>query len=88
MSSRYLIGGLSLRRAIGSSIAQIVGGIAAAAVAKGITIGTFATANALTAQMNVGQGLAVELFTTALLVFTVLMCAAEKSKATFLAPVA
>jgi aquaporin related protein len=65
-----------------------LGAIAAAAVAKGITIGTFSTANSLTAEMNVGQGFAVELFTTAMLVFTVLMCAAEKSKATFLAPVA
>lgn len=32
--------------------------------------------------------MAIEMFTTALLVFTVLMCAAEKSKSTFLAPVA
>lgn len=32
--------------------------------------------------------MAIEMFTTALLVFTVLMMAAEKSKSTYLAPVA
>ncbi|KAK4053109.1 Aquaporin-1 [Microbotryomycetes sp. JL201] len=84
----WLIGGLSARRAAGIAIAQFVGGIAAAAVVKGVTIGNFAVSNALTPGVSTGQGLGIELLTTAMLVFTVLMTAAEKSKATFLAPVA
>ncbi|KAM0792508.1 hypothetical protein ACM66B_005178 [Microbotryomycetes sp. NB124-2] len=84
----WFIGGLSARRAAGIAVAQFVGGIAAAAVVKGLTLGNFAVSNALTPGVSTGQGLGIELFTTAMLVFTVLMTAAEKSKATFLAPVA
>ena len=86
--SLWLVGNLSGRRAIGITIAQLVGGIAAAGTAKGLTIGEFGVINALSTGVSTGQGLGIELFTTALLVFTVLMLAAEKSKTTFLAPVA
>ncbi|KAK4058689.1 Aquaporin-1 [Microbotryomycetes sp. JL221] len=84
----WLIGNLSLRRAVGTAVAQLLGGIAAAAVTKGVTLGNFAVTNALTPGVSTGQGLGIELLTTAMLTFTVLMTAAEKSKATFLAPVA
>lgn len=36
---------------------------------------------------NLAQGLFIEMFLTALLVFTILMLAAEKHRATFIAPI-
>jgi aquaporin related protein len=36
---------------------------------------------------NLAQGLIIEMFLTALLVFTILMLAAEKHRATFIAPI-
>ncbi|KAL8279137.1 hypothetical protein RQP46_008393 [Phenoliferia psychrophenolica] len=65
-----------------------LGGIAAAGVAKGLTLGDFSTENTTTGSLSAAQGLFIEMFTTTLLCFTVMMTAAEKSKATFLAPVA
>lgn len=105
----YLVGNLSARRAAATAVAQLLGGIAAAGAAKGLTIGSFGVTNTLSAGVSVGriespsdfgrsftltflpqqgQGLGIEMFTTSLLVFSVLMLAAEKSKTTFLAPVA
>lgn len=84
----WLVGNISARRAVGITIAQLVGGIAAAGTAKGLTLGTFGVVNTLSAGVSTGQGLGIELFTTALLVFTVQMTAIEKSRTTYLAPVA
>ncbi|ORY90817.1 aquaporin-like protein [Leucosporidium creatinivorum] len=86
--SLWLVGNLTARRAIATAVAQLLGGIAAAGAAKGLTIGTFGVTNTLSDGVSIGQGLGIEMFTTSLLVFTVLMLAAEKSKTTFLAPVA
>ncbi|SCV69973.1 BQ2448_1367 [Microbotryum intermedium] len=86
--SLWLVGGLSSRRAIGVVIAQLLGGIAAAGLSKGVTLGTFSVQNSLVTGLSSGKGLIIEMLTTALLCFTVLMLAAEKSRSTFLAPVA
>ncbi|SCZ90034.1 BZ3500_MvSof-1268-A1-R1_Chr9g10683 [Microbotryum saponariae] len=84
----WLVGGLSSRRAVGVVIAQLLGGIAAAGLSKGVTLGTFSVQNSLVVGLSSGKGLVIEMLTTALLCFTVLMLAAEKSRSTFLAPVA
>lgn len=58
----------------------MLGGIAAAGAAKGLTLGPFGVANRVAPGISYGQAWGVEMFTTALLVFTVLMLAAEKSR--------
>jgi aquaporin related protein len=67
--------------------AQILGGMVAAAVVSCLFPGTLAVQTTLTNGTSIAQGLFIEMFLTAELVFTVLMLAAEKSKATFIAPV-
>ncbi|PQE09012.1 hypothetical protein CJF32_00002603 [Rutstroemia sp. NJR-2017a WRK4] len=70
--------------------AQVVGSIAAAAAVNGL-IPTRANdvlfRVALSQGTSVAQGLFLEMFFTIELVFTILMLAAEKTKATFVAPV-
>ncbi|KXS95056.1 hypothetical protein AC578_3886 [Pseudocercospora eumusae] len=67
---------------------QIIGGIVAAAVASAIIPGDIAvTQTTLADGMNKAQGVFLEMFLTAYLVFVILMLAAEKSKATFIAPI-
>ncbi|ORY81295.1 aquaporin-like protein [Leucosporidium creatinivorum] len=85
--SLWLVGGCDLRRACGVIVAQLLGGIAAAGVAKGFTLGDFAVGNRIAQGTSYRQAFGIEMFATALLVFTVLMLAAEKSRTTFLAPV-
>ncbi|KAL8280274.1 hypothetical protein RQP46_007388 [Phenoliferia psychrophenolica] len=84
----WLIGGVSNRRLVMIVPAQMAGGACAAALAKLLTLGEFGVENSLAPGISVVQGLFIEMVTTALLCFTVLMCAAEKSKGAFLAPVA
>ena len=76
----YLRGGLVI-------ISQILGGIASAAAISAITPGDLNVATFLGGGTNVAQGLFLEMFLTAQLVFTIFMLAAEKHKATFIAPV-
>ncbi|KAM0712123.1 hypothetical protein Q7P37_011217 [Cladosporium fusiforme] len=67
---------------------QILGGIVAAAVASAIIpVDINITQTRLAPDMNVAQGLFLEMFLTAHLIFTILMLAAEKSKDTFIAPI-
>ncbi|KAI1373757.1 aquaporin-like protein [Hypoxylon crocopeplum] len=66
---------------------QIVGGIAAAAVVSGLTPGPLNVRTSLGGGTSVVQGLFIEMFLTAQLVFTIFMLAAEKHRGTFIAPV-
>lgn len=66
---------------------QMLAGICAAALVQVMFPGEMSAMTRLTAGTSVVQGLFIEAFLTALLVITVLMLAAEKSKDTFLAPV-
>lgn len=70
-------------------MSQILGGIAAAALVAGLTPfgGAELTATTLGTGVNIGQGLFIEAFCTAILVLTVILLAAEKHKSTYLAPV-
>ncbi|KDQ28261.1 hypothetical protein PLEOSDRAFT_1077179 [Pleurotus ostreatus PC15] len=68
-------------------IAQIVGGIAAAGLVRGLTGMPLASNTRLSAQTSLAQGVFIEMFITAALVLSVLMLAAEKHVATPFAPV-
>ena len=76
----YIRGGLVV-------IAQIIGAIAASAVVDGLFPGGLNVRTSLGAGTTVVQGLFIEMFLTAELVFTIFMLAAEKHKATFIAPI-
>ena len=65
---------------------QLVGGIAAAGIVAAIFPGQISFANGLGNGTSKWQGLVIEILLTAELVFTILMLAVEKHRATFLAP--
>lgn len=67
---------------------QLLGGICAAALVKCMFPGPMITETMLANGTTTVQGLFIEMFLTAELVFTVLFIAVEKHKASFLAPVA
>ena len=67
--------------------AQVLGGMVAAALVSCLFPGKLAVETTLTNGTSIVQGVFIEMFLTAELVITVLMLAAEKSKATFIAPV-
>lgn len=66
---------------------QMLGGMVAAGLVSAMFPGPLAVQTTLTGGTSIVQGLFIEMFLTAELVFTVLMLAAEKTKATFIAPV-
>ena len=65
----------------------MLGGIVAAALVSCLTPGDLPVATTLSHGTSTAQGLFIEMFLTAMLIITVLMLAAEKNKATFIAPV-
>ena len=67
--------------------AQILGGIVAPALVSCMFPGAMPVTTSLSNGTSVAQGVFIEMFLTSYLVFTILMLAAEKSKATFIAPV-
>ncbi|KAL8830011.1 MAG: hypothetical protein Q9191_001675, partial [Dirinaria sp. TL-2023a] len=68
-------------------VSQLVGGIAAAAVTSALYPGKLNVRTTLGAGTSRTQGLFIEMFLTAELVFTIFMLAAEKHKGTFIAPI-
>ncbi|KAI1629005.1 aquaporin rerated protein [Exophiala viscosa] len=68
-------------------IAQMLGAMAAAGVVSCLFPGPLAVTTSLSGGTSVVQGLFIEMFLTAQLVFAIFMLAAEKHKGTFLAPV-
>ncbi|KAK4443372.1 putative aquaporin [Podospora aff. communis PSN243] len=81
-----LVGGLPLLRSSIVFVAQVLGGIAAAGVVSALFPGEMKVGTALGGGTSVVQGLFIEMFLTAELVFVIIMLAAEKHKSTFLAP--
>jgi aquaporin related protein len=68
--------------------AQILAGLCAAALVSCMIPGSISITNTTLAPgVSIAQGVFIEMFMTAELVFVVLMLAAEKSKDTFLAPI-
>lgn len=66
--------------------AQLLGGIAAAALVSCMLPGPIAVVTTLAEGTSIAQGVFIEAFGTALLVFAILMLAAEKHEATPFAP--
>jgi aquaporin related protein len=80
-------GGLPWFRGLVLLPAQLLGGMAAAGLVSCMYPGNISTVNTLLASgTSITQGIFIEMFLTALLVYTVLMLAVEKSKDTFIAP--
>jgi len=83
-----LAGQLSPIRAIFLIPSQLLGGMVAAALVSCMFPGNIANVNTtLSPGTSISQGVFIEMFLTSLLVFVVLMLAAEKSKDTFIAPI-
>ncbi|KAA8902682.1 aquaporin-like protein [Sphaerosporella brunnea] len=83
----WLTGNLSFLKAFVIFGAQMLGGMTAAAIVSALFPGSLDVTTTLGAGTNKAQGLFIEMFLTAELVFTVLMLAVEKHRATFLAPI-
>lgn len=66
---------------------QMLGSIAASAVIRGLLPNGEAAGTELSAGTSVTQGLFIEMFLTAQVVFAIFMLAAEKHRATYVAPV-
>lgn len=82
-----VVGALPYVRGILVIIAQILGAIAASAVISALLPGDLNVRTSLGGGTSVVRGLFIEMFLTAQLVFTIFMLAAEKHKATFIAPI-
>lgn len=82
-----VVGAVPWIRGLVVVVAQIIGGIAAAAVVSVLYPGLLNVRTTLGAGTSVVQGLFIEMFLTAMLVFTVYMLAAEKHKGTYIAPI-
>jgi aquaporin related protein len=83
----YLVGGIKSFRAVSVFVAQMIAGICAAAVVSALFPGPLNVNTTLGGGTTIAQGLFIEMFLTAELVFVIFMLAAEKHKATYLAPV-
>ncbi|KAL8817731.1 MAG: hypothetical protein Q9223_003491 [Gallowayella weberi] len=69
------------------TISQFLGGIVSAGIVSALFPGPLNVRTSLSPGTTLAQGLFIEMFLTAQLVFTILMLAAEKHKGTFIAPV-
>lgn len=81
-----LVRAVPLLRGILVIPAQIIGAIAASLVVKAVFPGPLAVTTTLSSGTTPVQGMFIEMMLTAQLVFTILMLAVEKHRATFLAP--
>lgn len=82
-----IVGALPYIRGALLTLSQILGAISAAAVVSVLFPGPLDVRTALRIGTSITQGLFIEMFLTAQLVFTIFMLAAEKHKATFIAPI-
>ncbi|KAF3034219.1 hypothetical protein E8E12_002028 [Didymella heteroderae] len=83
----YLIGALTTVRAILCFVSQMLAGMCAAAVVSAMFPGELNVSTTLGSGVSIAQGVFMEMFLTSLLIITIFMLAAEKHKATFLAPI-
>jgi len=88
MRSKVSAGTLPLVRALILVPAQILAGMCAGGLVSCMFPGDISYCNTtLSPETSIAQGVFIEMFMTAELVFVVLMLAAEKSKDTFMAPI-
>lgn len=82
-----LTGNLPVVRGMFLFPAEVLGGMVAAALVSCMFPGPIDTVNTLLAPtVSIAQGVFIEMFLTSLLIFTIHMLAAEKSKVTFMGP--
>lgn len=82
-----LLGKIKFSRAISLLISQMLGGIVASLLCKALFPGNYDVTTKPSGGTSQAQAVFIEMFLTAQLVFTVLMLAVEKHRATFLAPI-
>lgn len=82
-----LVGALPYFRGLLLFFTQILGGITAAAICSALFPGDLTVRTSLGGGTTVVQGVFIEMFLTAELVFTIFMLAAEKHRGTFIAPI-
>ncbi|TVY92793.1 Aquaporin [Lachnellula willkommii] len=82
-----MVGAIPVVRALYLFCAQILGSFAASAMVLGLFPTKFNVRTTLAGGTSLQQGVFIEAFLTAELVFTIFMLAKEKHKATFIAPV-
>jgi aquaporin related protein len=82
-----LVGALPYQRGAALAIAQILGGMTASAIVSCLFPGPLKVVSELGGGTNIAQGLFIEMFLTAQLIFTIFMLAAEKHRETFIAPI-
>ncbi|GAA6059816.1 hypothetical protein JCM10212_003728 [Sporobolomyces blumeae] len=82
-----LSGALSPLRAVLLTIAQLLGALTGSGIIQALLPGTLNVRTTLAPGMSVARGLFLEMFLTIMLMLAILLLAAEKSKATFLAPI-
>lgn len=82
-----IVGAVPVVRGILIVFSQIIGGIAAAGIVEVMFPGKLNVRTSLGAGTSKTQGVFIEMFLTAELVFTIFMLAAEKHKGTFIAPI-
>jgi aquaporin related protein len=82
-----LVGVITPLRAILLTIVQCLGAITGAAIIEVIIPGPLYVTTRLGSGMSPARGVFMEMFLTTMLMLTILLLAAEKSKATFLAPI-
>lgn len=83
----FLIGEIGWVRFLLYVLAQILGAISAAGLVAALMPGPFTPINRLGDNVNLAQGLFIEVFATTVLLLAILMLAAEKHKATPIAPI-
>jgi aquaporin rerated protein, other eukaryote len=82
-----LVGAISWLKAALLILAQVLAGISAAGIVAVLLPGALSVRTTLNTDTSVVQGLFLEAILTAELIFCIFMLAAEKHKATFLAPI-
>lgn len=82
-----LVGGITPLRAVFLVPVQLLGGICAAAVIDALTPGPILFATTLAPGMSVARGLFMELFLTCMLLLTIFLLAAERTKVTPFSPI-
>lgn len=82
-----LVGAITPLRAALLTVSQILGGIVGSALIQALLPGTLNVRTTLSPGMSVVRGLFLEMLLSAMLMLAILLLAAEKSKATFLAPI-
>ena len=82
-----LIGAVGWARAGLVFIAQMLGAMSASGIVSALFPGPLNVSTTLQTNTSIVRGLFIEMFATAMLVFTIIMLAAEKHKGTYLAPV-